>query len=64
MFTSERGGGQNKDTNRKIKIVISISRNGHLKSCVRFVIERSEIRKKQHDFKSVHFECTGCNSEE
>ena len=39
------------------KIVISISRNGLLKSCARFVIERSEIRKKQHDFKSVHFEC-------
>ena len=38
-------------------IVISISRNGLLKSCARFVIERSEIRKKQHDFKSVHFEC-------
>ena len=37
--------------------VISISRNGLLKSCARFVIERSEIRKKQHDFKSVHFEC-------
>ena len=27
------------------------------KSCAKFVIERSEIRKKQHDFKSVHFEC-------
>ena len=40
-----------------IEIVISISRNGLLKSCARFVIERSEIRKKQHDFKSVHFEC-------
>ena len=38
-------------------LVISISRNGLLKSCARFVIERSEIRKKQHDFKSVHFEC-------
>ena len=37
--------------------VISISRNGHLKSCARFIIERSEIRKKQHDFKCVHFEC-------
>ena len=37
-------------------LVISISRNGHLKSCARSVIERSEIRKKQHDFKSVHFE--------
>ena len=32
----------------------SISRNGLLKSCARLVIERSEIRKKQHDFKSVH----------
>ena len=39
------------------EIVISISRNGLLKSCARFVIQRSEIRKKQHDFKSVHFEC-------
>ena len=38
-------------------IVISISRSGLLKSCARFIIERSEIRKKQHDFKSVHFEC-------
>ena len=38
-------------------LVISISRNGLLKSCARFVIERSEIRKKQRDFKSVHFEC-------
>ena len=37
--------------------VISISRNGLLKSCARFVIERSEIRKTQHDFKSVHFQC-------
>ena len=32
-------------------------RNGHLKSCAMFIIERSEIRKKQHYFKSVHFEC-------
>ena len=40
-----------------VEIVISISRNGLLKSCARFVIERSEIRKKQNDFKSVHFEC-------
>ena len=39
------------------EIVISISRNGHLKSCARFIIERSEIRKQQHDFKCVHFEC-------
>ena len=39
------------------EIVISISRNGLLKSCARFVIERSEIRKKQHAFKSVYFEC-------
>ena len=39
------------------EIVISISSNGLLKSCARFVIEQSEIRKKQHDFKSVHFEC-------
>ena len=50
-----------KSEERKVKkigkIVISISRNGLLKSCARFVIERSEIRKKQHDFKSVHFEC-------
>ena len=34
-----------------------ISRNGLLKACARFIIERSEIRKKQHAFKSVHFEC-------
>ena len=39
------------------KLVISISNNGLLKSCTRFFIERSEIRKQQHDFKSVHFEC-------
>ena len=42
---------------QSVEIVISISRNGLLKSCARFVIERSEIRKKQHDFKCVHFEC-------
>ena len=42
---------------RHRETVISISRNGLLKSCARFVIERSEIRKKLHDFKSVHFEC-------
>ena len=47
--------GCNKTTG--IRKVISISRNGLLKSCARFVIERSEIRKKQHDFKCVHFEC-------
>ena len=40
-----------------LEIVISISRNGLLKACARFVIERSEIRNKQHDCKSVHFEC-------
>ena len=40
-----------------VEIVISISRNVLLKSCARFVIERSEIRKKQHAFKSVHFKC-------
>ena len=39
------------------QVVISISRSGLLKSCARFIIERSEIRKKQYDFKSVHFEC-------
>ena len=38
-------------------IVISISRSGLLKSCARFIIERSEKREMQHDFKSVHFEC-------
>ena len=38
-------------------LVNSISRNALLKSCARLIIERSEIRKKQHDFKSVHFEC-------
>ena len=41
---------------RRIRIVIFISRNGHLKACAMSVIERREIRKKQHDFKSVHFE--------
>ena len=41
----------------KQKMIISILRSGLLKSCARFIIERSEIRKKQHDFKSVHFEC-------
>ena len=40
-----------------IEIVISISRSGLLKSCARFIIEQSEIRKKKTDFKSVHFEC-------
>ena len=40
-----------------IEIVISISRNGLLKACARFIIEQSEIRKKQHAFKNVHFEC-------
>ena len=29
-----------------LTIVISISRNGLLKSCAKFIIERSEIRKK------------------
>ena len=38
-------------------IVISISRSGLLKSGARFIIERSEIKKTQHDFKCVHFEC-------
>ena len=47
-----------KNLSKKLtEIVISISRSGLLKSCGRFIIERSEIRKKQHDFKSVHFEC-------
>ena len=41
----------------RVKIVISISRNGLLKACASFIIERSEMRKKQHAFKSVHFEC-------
>ena len=36
---------------------ISISRNEPFKLCARFFIERNEIRNKQHDFKSVHFEC-------
>ena len=43
--------------NKNVIVVISISRNGLLKVCARFIIERSEIRKKQHAFKSVHFEC-------
>ena len=38
-------------------LVISTSRNGLLKAYPKFIIERSEIRKKQHAFKSVHFEC-------
>ena len=38
-------------------MIVSILRSGLLKSCARFFIERSEIRKKQHEFKSVHFEC-------
>ena len=38
-------------TGKIMLIVISISRNGHLKSCARFIIEPSEIRKKQHNFK-------------
>ena len=41
---------------KRIRIVVSTSRSGLLKSCKSFLIERSEIRKK-HDFKSVHFEC-------
>ena len=35
-------------------IVISISRNGLLKSCARLIIERSEIRNKQHDFSTFY----------
>ena len=41
----------------KTVMIISITRSGLLKSCEMLIIERSEIRKKQHDFKSVHFEC-------
>ena len=37
-------------------IVISISRNGLLKACARFNIERSEKREKLHVFKRFHFE--------
>ena len=40
-----------------MKIFISILRNRLLKACAKFIIERSEIRKKQYAFKSVHFEC-------
>ena len=43
--------------NLDAKIVVFISLNGLSKACVRFIIERSEIRKKQHAFKSVDFEC-------
>ena len=57
MNCSRRSGNDLKVRKRYQGTVISISRNGLLKSCARFVIERSEIRKKQHDFKSVHFEC-------
>ena len=46
-----------KSSEKCIEMIISISRSGLLKSCARFIIERSEIRKKPHDFKSVHFEC-------
>ena len=49
---------KNHKKSKNMKIVISISRNGLLKTCARFIIERSEIRKKEHAFKSVHFECT------
>ena len=38
-------------------LVVSTSRSGLLKSCTSFPIKRSEIRKKLHDFKCVHFEC-------
>ena len=40
-----------------LEIVVSTSISGLLKSCTSFLIERSEIRKKQHDFKCVHFKC-------
>ena len=39
-------------------MAISLLRNGLLK----FIIERSEIRKKQHEPKSVHFVCTDMDS--
>ena len=38
-------------------LVISMSRNGLLLACARFIIEQGEIRKKQNAFKSVNFEC-------
>ena len=41
----------------EIVFLFSISINRLLKSFVRFIVQRSEIRKKQHDFKRVHFEC-------
>ena len=40
-----------------INYYFSISRSGLLESFARFIIEQSEIRKKQPDFKNVHFEC-------
>ena len=42
---------------KMFNIFFSLSRYGHLKSWAELIIERSEIRKKQHDFKSVHFDC-------
>ena len=38
-----------------MKIVISILRNRLLKACAKFIIERSEIRKKLHAFKTSPF---------
>ena len=51
---------QDKKSKRDMKIVISISRNGLLKACARFIIERSEIRKKQHAFKSPIYDVEWC----
>ena len=39
------------------QMIISIPKDGLLKSCARFFIDRSEIRKKRHDFESAHFKC-------
>ena len=58
IHISREGNGKGAHCFPCDEMVISISRNELLKFCARFIIEeRSEIRKKQHDFKSVHFEC-------
>ena len=41
----------------KVIVISILSRNGLLKAWAWFIIVRSEIRKKQHAFKSVNFEC-------
>ena len=57
IFHQKRTSLKRQVSKNHVTIVISISRNGLLKSCARLIIKGSEIRKKQHDFKSVRFEC-------